>query len=388
TNIEGEVSIKGLKIGAEYTLEEVKADGYYLANPIKFVIQNNNGNYEARIIEGTVKEINTTKQDEIPTTSLKLENEKIPTYNIMLNKKAKGEETALQGAKFKLYKDNKEIGTYETNEAGQVEIEGLYQYVEEKGIDQTYILKEVMAPVGYAKVKDITFYAEKVEGLLNLQIKEGKAKDIEVEENTINITIEDNPSFKLIKKDGKTNELLPGVKFAIYNEETGKPATNSKGEIIGKKEEIDGQVYYTVITNEKGEITADLAEGMYKAVEIEADEKYELGSVNDRTKYFGIGASREAKYDWKVVEAEQIGGSSSDQISSVAETADGGYIAGGHFYGSITLSNGETLTGRGNKDGIIIKYNREGQIEWTEQIGGSSEDSISSVAETADGGYI
>ena len=157
----------------------------------------------------------------------------------------------------------------------------------------------MLAPDGYAKVQDITFIVEKVEDdeaegeseeeQFTLQFKEvsedsQETKEYEVEGNTIKLTIEDSPSFKLVKKDGETNTLLPNVKFAIYDVENGeKPARNSKGEIIGTKEIINGREYYTVVTDENGEITADLPEGLYKAVEVEADEKYD---IKNKTEYF------------------------------------------------------------------------------------------------------
>ena len=39
-----------------------------------------------------------------------------------------------------------------TDSEGKLTITGLYQYETEKDIDQTYTLKEVFAPDGYAKV--------------------------------------------------------------------------------------------------------------------------------------------------------------------------------------------------------------------------------------------
>ena len=60
---------------------------------------------------------------------------------------------------------------------------------------------------------------------------------------------------------------------------------------------------------------------MYKAVEVQANEKYDLTNA---TYYFGIGTSREGKPGVKATWAKVIGGSSSDQINSVAETSDGG----------------------------------------------------------------
>ena len=87
--------------------------------------------------------------------------------------------------------------------------------------------------------------------------------------------------------------------------------------------------------------------------------------------------------------AKAIGGSSSENINSVVETSDGGYIAGGYFYSSsIDLGNGVTLTNNGYYDGMIIKYDSDGNMQWTKAIGGSSSDYIYSVASTSDGGYI
>ena len=88
-------------------------------------------------------------------------------------------------------------------------------------------------------------------------------------------------------------------------------------------------------------------------------------------------------------QAKGIGGSNQDYINSVAETSDGGYIAGGYFESeSIDLGNGVTLTNNGSEDGMIIKYDSEGNAEWAKGIGGDDDDYIYSVAETSDGGYI
>ena len=420
TNINGEITLRGLSVNQEYSLEEVKAEGYYLSEPIKFKIVNNEGSYSVEKIEdetatGEITAQTTTEEDSIPTISITIEDEKIPTYDLQLIKIkktiestvsedeliAKAETTLadteveyLSGAKFKLYKGTEEIGEYITDETGKVTITGLYQYESEKDIDQTYTLKEVLAPEGYAKVKDITFKAEVVEG--NLVLKEIDEEGAETnstryiaEGNTIRLTIEDSPSFKLIKKDGETGEVLAGVKFAIYNVDAGteQPAINSKGEIIGTLEEIDGREYYTVTTDENGEITADLAEGLYKAVEVDADEKYD---IEGQEYYFGIGASREAPRTYGVTQAKSIGGTSNDQIISVSTTIDGGYIAGGYFLSSSIQVGENTLTNNRENysDGILIKYSAEGEVEWAKSIGGTSNDQITSVSTTIDGGYI
>ncbi|MBQ9657782.1 MAG: hypothetical protein IJV31_03335, partial [Clostridia bacterium] len=388
TNASGEVNLKGLKIGEEYTIEEVKAEGYYLNTPITFKIIKNGSEYSLDVNGNKVKQNSITKENEIPTINLKIENDKIPTFDLELNKVAKGETTALEGAKFKLYKGTTDKGTFETDENGKIQITGLYQYEEERALDQTYTLKEIKAPDGYAKVKDITFYVEEVEGKLTAKITSGNVKEQTSEGNNVSLTIEDSPSFKLIKKETGTETLLPNCKFAIYNvddgDENAKPATNSKGEIIGVKETINGEDYYVVTTNDKGEITADLKEGLYKAVEVDAPEQYD---ITDATYYFAIGDIKAEQNPIVAKWATSYGGTSVDYINSVAETSDGGIIAGGYFQGTIQVGN-MTLTSKGSTDGILIKYDNTGKVEWAESYGGTSNDTIYSVCETSDGGII
>ncbi len=410
TNVNGETTLKGLSVNQEYTLQEVKAEGYYLASPIKFKIVNNEGNYVVQEIteNTTIVAQETTEVDSIPTIHITLEDEKIPTYDLEITKIKKvtqstasedkliakaetafagTEVTYLEGAKFKLYKGTEEIGEYVTDATGKLTIVGLYQYETEKDIDQTYTVKEVFAPEGYAKVKDITFKVQSTDGSLKFEAQDETQRNYEVEGNTIKLTIEDSPSFRLIKKDKETQEPIANVKFAIYNVENGeKPATNSKGEILGTKETINGKDYYTVTTNENGELTADLTEGLYKAVEIQAPEQY---NIEGSTKYFGVGASREGKTVQSAQWAKSIGGSREDQVTSVVETSDGGLVVGGYFNSStIDLGNGVTLNNKGSSDGMLIKYNAEGECEWAKGIGGYSNDVISSVIETKDGGLV
>ena len=416
TNINGEVVIKGLKVGEEYTLEEVKADGYYLATePIKFTITNTDGIYEINVSEGTVKETTVTEEENLPIANIQIEDEKIPTYNLEISKiqritstaltedelKAKAEQALsstdtvyLAGAKFKLYKDTKEIGTYVTDENGKITLNNLYQYIDGKDEEATYTLKETLSPEGYSKVQDITFKVDGTSGELKFINTEGKNESYTVENNTVKLLVEDSPSFKLIKKDAETNELLSNIKFAIYNidDDTPTPAQNSKGEIIGTKEIIDGREYYTVTTDDKGELTADLPEGMYKAVEVEAPDKYDL---SDSTYYFGIGTSREGRGGLQAIYANEIGTTESDGITTVVETSDGGYIVGGYFTteslnigNDMKLVNGSSMSGTYDEDGMVIKYNKSGDVEWVKGISGSSREKVTSIIESKEGGYL
>ena len=217
TNANGEINVKGLKVGEEYTLEETRATGYYLASQIKFTVTNIDGVYEINVTEGITKSVSVTQEDNIPVINMNLEDEKIPTYDLEISKIKKvtsvtsGEDgtqqeetTYLQGAKFKLYKGTKELGSYITDENGKITISGLYQYIDGKDEEATYMLKETLAPEGYAKVKDITFKVDGSTGELKFVNTEGKEEKYTVDGTTVKLTIEDSPSFKLIKKDAET----------------------------------------------------------------------------------------------------------------------------------------------------------------------------------------
>ncbi len=81
-----------------------------------------------------------------------------------------------------------------------------------------------------------------------------------------------------------------------------------------------------------------------------------------------------------------IGGSSDDAISTIHQTADGGYIIGGTSYSGI--SGDKTENCYGLDDYWIVKLNASGNIQWQNTIGGNSGDKVSSVYQTLTGDYI
>ncbi len=99
-----------------------------------------------------------------------------------------------------------------------------------------------------------------------------------------------------------------------------------------------------------------------------------------------IKYSSDGEVEW----ATSVGGWYGDSIETVASTADGGYIVGGDFESSTIHLGMYTLTNRRSSfsDGMLIKYNSIGEVEWATSIGGKEIDSINSVELTSDGGYI
>jgi hypothetical protein len=76
--------------------------------------------------------------------------------------------------------------------------------------------------------------------------------------------------------------------------------------------------------------------------------------------------------------AKAYGGKGSEQASSVQQTSDGGYIVAGYT----------TSFGAGKGDVFLIKTDANGNIIWAKTYGGKGDNSVSSVQQTSDGGYI
>jgi uncharacterized delta-60 repeat protein len=79
-----------------------------------------------------------------------------------------------------------------------------------------------------------------------------------------------------------------------------------------------------------------------------------------------------------------LGGSDSEYAQSIQPTADGGYIVAGY-----TLSTDEDVTGNhGNEDAWVVKISNSGSLQWQKTLGGTSGDFAESIQPTPDGGYI
>lgn len=81
-----------------------------------------------------------------------------------------------------------------------------------------------------------------------------------------------------------------------------------------------------------------------------------------------------------------IGALSQNEVSSVIQTNDEGFLVGGWSGGDI--SGDKTENSRGGFDYWILKLYPSGQIEWQKTIGGGSPDLVRDVNQTSDGGFI
>ncbi|THF53540.1 T9SS type A sorting domain-containing protein [Flavobacterium supellecticarium] len=94
------------------------------------------------------------------------------------------------------------------------------------------------------------------------------------------------------------------------------------------------------------------------------------------------------KLDAKGAEQWQrtIGGNGQEQLTCIRPTKDGGYIVGGSSASG--KSGDKTEENFGNLDYWVVKLNSEGTIEWQKTYGGKYLDQLKTVEQTPDGGYI
>ncbi len=81
-----------------------------------------------------------------------------------------------------------------------------------------------------------------------------------------------------------------------------------------------------------------------------------------------------------------FGAVDNEQLYSVQQTTDGGYIMGG--YSESGISGDKTQASQGSSDYWIIKTDSDGVKQWDAGFGGASVDQLTALQQTADGGYI
>ena len=315
TDKNGNAIFKKLIPGVEYTLKETYADGYYLNEPVKFKVVNTDGNPTISILSGNGENlvINKTNED-LDEASVKFSDIKAKRYSIDITKYVKGKDEKLSGAGFMVSgSDLLNDKVSETDSNGHTIISGLYEYKPGQSYNGEYTIEEIAPPEGYTRNSGkLKIKAQRNNaGVLEVSIIEdtlirniNTGKDIVLEaadtDNAVyKIGVEDTPLFTIIKTDAKTGKKLPRTKFAIYEvDDIGAESTayDSKGNIVGTEEEINGVRYRVVETDENGEYTKGLKPGQYKFVELSTvDKRYE---ISKEPIYVGVGEKLKPKYGW------------------------------------------------------------------------------------------
>jgi len=81
-----------------------------------------------------------------------------------------------------------------------------------------------------------------------------------------------------------------------------------------------------------------------------------------------------------------IGGSLNDHLMSIQQTISGDYILGG--FSESNISGDKSENSLGDADYWVVKLDTSGNTQWQNTIGGDTIDELRSIQQTLDGGYI
>lgn len=128
------------------------------------------------------------------------------------------------------------------------------------------------------------------------------------------------------------------------------------------------------------EITHD---GGYIIAGSTASDDGDVSPINGGFDCWIIKTDSSGNIEWE----QTYGGIENDEAYSIEPTADGGYIFAGRSgsnNGDVTDHHGDAFFG----DGWVVKIDSDGNLQWQHSLGGTVEDFMNEVINTADGGYM
>jgi len=85
---------------------------------------------------------------------------------------------------------------------------------------------------------------------------------------------------------------------------------------------------------------------------------------------------------------KDFGGTETDYLTDIKQTTDGGYIVGGNSRSPISGNKSQPVWGGMFNDYWILKLDSTGTIQWEKTYGGMLTDDLMSIIQTRDGGYL
>lgn len=180
-----------------------------------------------------------------------------------------------------------------------------------------------------------------------------------------------------------------------------EPDEKGVADKYGKSEDSRGSLdYWVVKLDTKGEIKwQKTLGGQYadelKSIEQTNDKGYILGGYSnspisaDKTQdNFGLNDYWIVKLDEDGNELWQrtLGGDKDDNLFTLSQTKDGGFIVGGNSNSGAT--NTKAQTNKKGTDFWVLKLDKIGNIEWQETYNYGKKDILSSIVENPDGTFL
>jgi len=98
--------------------------------------------------------------------------------------------------------------------------------------------------------------------------------------------------------------------------------------------------------------------------------------------YWVVKLDSKGTVEWQ----KTLGGKYHDELKSILQTLDGGFILGG--YSNSPVSGNKTAPNFGLGDYWVVKLNEDGNVQWQQTYGGDGDDNLFSLIPTKDGGYL
>lgn len=221
------------------------------------------------------------------------------------------------------------------------------------------------------------------------------AKGKELWQRTIGGTSQEKLLSVAQTKDG--GYILGGTSSSNKSE----PDEKGVDDKYGKSEDSRGNLdYWVVKLDNKGEIKwQKTLGGLYvdelKSIEQTKDKGYILGGYSnspisgDKTQdNFGLNDYWIVKLDEEGNELWQLtlGGNKDDNLFTLSQTKDEGYILGGNSNSDAV--NSKNKTNQNGTDFWVLKLDKVGAIEWQETYNYGKRDILSSIIENSDGTYL
>lgn len=204
-------------------------------------------------------------------------------------------------------------------------------------------------------------------------------------ERTLGANTTDLLQSAWLTKDG--GQLIGGYSLS-HN--SGEKSQHSRG----------GFDYWIIKLDEQGKITWDRTLGgnsndLLFCLQQTTDGGYIFGGYSLSKKSGEKSENSRGQHDYWIVKTDShgrkewdktIGGNYGDNLQSMQQTADGGYILGG--FSNSNISGEKTENGRGWNDYWVVKISAEGKVQWDKTIGGDDNDYLQVIEQSSDGGYI
>lgn len=133
---------------------------------------------------------------------------------------------------------------------------------------------------------------------------------------------------------------------------------------------------------DEGSSVDTTSDGGYIVAGFTSSNNGDVSGLRGSADYWVVKLSSAGAIQWQ----KCLGGTGDDMATDVQQTTDGGYIVTG--YTDSPAGSGDITSSKGAYDCWVVKLSSTGSIQWQKSLGGTGQDKASAIRQTFDGGYI